>query len=175
MRCYKGSLLAAALVVGLAGGLTAAPALGEQIKYYVWTDENGVIHAEDTPPKDRDYETRVIEVDENVIPAPEPSPGSAGAARSGDDSESGGRSATRSDAGGSSSASDAAIAEEEQRRLGQEGVQTGGAATAPGAKTAPASSGAQGAGAASGAGTAQGAATAPGATFTPPPPPPVGP
>lgn len=60
-----------AIVLLLLGGLAAAPVSGEQLEYYVWTDEYGVIHAEDTPPEDGDYETRIIDLEENVIPSPD--------------------------------------------------------------------------------------------------------
>ncbi len=60
-----------AMALLLLGGLAATPVSGEQLEYYVWTDEHGVIHAEDTPPKNGDYETRTIELEENVIPSPD--------------------------------------------------------------------------------------------------------
>lgn len=44
--------------------------MAEEFKYYVWIDTQGVIHAEQEPPKGRDYEVRVIEnINANVIPA----------------------------------------------------------------------------------------------------------
>lgn len=71
----RNCLVIAALLVG---GLAVKPVAGEQIEYYVWTDENGVIHAEGAPPEDGEYETRVIELDENVIPSPEPAAATEG-------------------------------------------------------------------------------------------------
>lgn len=149
------------------GALTALPAAGEQLKYYVWTDDNGVVHLEDTPPKDRDYETRIIEVDENVVPSPGVA---AGAERSSSGSEDGGRSRSAPAAGDGTASGevDAAVAEEEQRRLDNgSGPASGGAETAPGAEPAASGAAASGSGAASGSVTAPGAPTAPSASLPP--------
>jgi hypothetical protein len=45
-------------------------AAAEEFKYYVWTDERGIVHAEEAPPKGVDYKVRIIEdVNANVVPA----------------------------------------------------------------------------------------------------------
>lgn len=46
-----------------------APVRAEEVRYYVWTDENGMIHAADQPPKNRDYETRTVFVEPGTGPA----------------------------------------------------------------------------------------------------------
>lgn len=153
------------VVVSIVLGGLAGPATGDQVKYYAWTDDNGVRHFEDTPPKDRDYETRVIEVDTNVMPSPGIPAATGGAPGGSPEPEPSSPAATETP--GPPDAVDRAIAEDEQKRL-QEGDGTGGGAeTAPGADTAPSSSGAPSSGAASGASTAGGAATAPGAALPP--------
>lgn len=44
-------------------------AAAEEFKYYVWIDEQGIVHAEEDPPKGVDYEVRVIEdINANVVP-----------------------------------------------------------------------------------------------------------
>lgn len=44
-------------------------AAAEEFKYYVWIDEQGIVHAEEEPPKGVDYEVRVIEdINANVVP-----------------------------------------------------------------------------------------------------------
>jgi hypothetical protein len=58
----------------------------EEFKYYVWIDDQGIVHASQEAPKGRDYEVRIIEdVNANVVPAedftpygePPPPPGEA--------------------------------------------------------------------------------------------------
>jgi hypothetical protein len=49
-------------------GFLASPGWCEEITYYIWVDDEGVTHAEDSPPRDRDYETRTIEVDTTTVP-----------------------------------------------------------------------------------------------------------
>lgn len=45
-------------------------AAAEEFKYYVWMDEQGIVHAQEEPPKGVDYEVRIIEdVNANVVPA----------------------------------------------------------------------------------------------------------
>ena len=45
-------------------------AAAEEFKYYVWIDEQGIVHAEEEAPKGVDYEVRIIEdVNANVVPA----------------------------------------------------------------------------------------------------------
>lgn len=45
-------------------------ASAEEFKYYVWMDEQGIVHAQEEPPKGVDYEVRIIEdVNANVVPA----------------------------------------------------------------------------------------------------------
>lgn len=42
----------------------------EQFKYYVWIDDQGIVHASEEAPKGRDYEVRIIEdINANVVPA----------------------------------------------------------------------------------------------------------
>lgn len=55
-------------LLALAGApLTAA---AEEFKYYVWVDEQGIVHAEEEAPKGVDYQVRIIEdVNANVVPA----------------------------------------------------------------------------------------------------------
>lgn len=151
-------------------GLAAAPARAEQVTYYVWTDDQGLPHFEDTPPANHAYETRTIEVPDSTGTAP---PGASGANTESPSpgTEEGGGNASSSAATQSAPTTDAQrpIADEEQRRLEQEpGFNAGGAATAPSADTASPGSTATGAGPASGSAEAQGAATAPGATIPPP-------
>ena len=67
MRWYRRLAIAAML-----SAFAAVAVHGEQIKYYVWVDENGVTHMEDKPPKDREYETRIIEFGANVAPSSPP-------------------------------------------------------------------------------------------------------
>lgn len=44
-------------------------AAAEEFKYYVWIDEQGIVHAEEAPPKGVDYEVRIIEdINANVVP-----------------------------------------------------------------------------------------------------------
>lgn len=44
-------------------------AAAEEFKYYVWVDEQGVVHAEEEPPKGVDYKVRIIEdINANVVP-----------------------------------------------------------------------------------------------------------
>jgi len=48
----------------------AACAAAEEFKYYVWIDEQGIVHAEEEAPKGRDYQVRIIEdVNANVVPS----------------------------------------------------------------------------------------------------------
>jgi len=151
-------------------GLAAAPVRGEQVTYYMWTDDEGVIHAEDTPPVDHDYETRTIEVPTSTSPAPSGDAGAGGGAPS-PGTEAGGGNAPTAGAPSEGPTTDAqrAVADEEQRRLEQEpGFNSGGAETAPGAETSSPGSTASGAEAATGGAGAQGAATAPGAAIPPP-------
>lgn len=47
-------------------------AAAEEFKYYVWIDEEGIVHAEEEAPKGRDYQVRIIEdINANVVPAEE--------------------------------------------------------------------------------------------------------
>lgn len=58
-----------ALVLSLTG-LSVHAAEAEEFKYYVWIDEEGIVHAEEQAPKGVDYEVRIIEdINANVIPA----------------------------------------------------------------------------------------------------------
>jgi hypothetical protein len=53
-------------------GLKALPvgAAAEEFKYYVWIDQQGIVHAEEEPPKGIDYQVRIIEdINANVVPA----------------------------------------------------------------------------------------------------------
>lgn len=46
------------------------PSAAEEFKYYVWIDDQGIVHASQEAPKGRDYEVRIIEdVNANVVPA----------------------------------------------------------------------------------------------------------
>jgi hypothetical protein len=57
------------LVLILKASMISASA-AEQFKYYVWIDEEGIVHAEDEAPKGRDYQVRIIEdINANVVPA----------------------------------------------------------------------------------------------------------
>jgi len=41
----------------------------EEFKYYVWIDDEGIVHAEEEAPKGRDYQVRIIEdINANVVP-----------------------------------------------------------------------------------------------------------
>lgn len=149
------SLIAGALICGL-----WAPAHGEQIKYYVWTDDQGVTHAEDRPPKDRDYETRVIEVDTSGSSSPPAF--SRGISGGGNTERRSSSSSGRSDDGPSRDDLETTIADEEQQRLDSNtGVTQSGRNAAQGGSTATSGSAAPGAGAAAGGPTAGGAALAP--------------
>lgn len=47
-----------------------AGAAAEEFKYYVWIDDQGIVHAEEEPPKGVDYKVRIIEdINANVVPA----------------------------------------------------------------------------------------------------------
>lgn len=51
-------------------GVLAGSAAAEEFRYYVWTDDQGIIHAEEKAPKGRDYKVRVIEdINANVVPS----------------------------------------------------------------------------------------------------------
>lgn len=44
-------------------------AAAEEFRYYVWIDEQGIVHAEEKPPKGVDYKVRIIEdINANVVP-----------------------------------------------------------------------------------------------------------
>lgn len=44
-------------------------AAAEEFKYYVWMDEEGIVHAQEEAPKGVDYEIRIIEdINANVVP-----------------------------------------------------------------------------------------------------------
>jgi len=48
---------------------SAGPIAAEEFKYYVWVDEQGIVHAAEEAPKGRDYQVRVIEnINANVVP-----------------------------------------------------------------------------------------------------------
>lgn len=66
MRAISYSILAAlALSAALAGRAAA-----EEFKYYVWIDDQGIVHASEEAPKGRDYKVRIIEdINANVVPA----------------------------------------------------------------------------------------------------------
>lgn len=52
--------------------LAGAPLVtaAEEFKYYVWVDDQGIVHAEEEAPKGVDYQVRIIEdVNANVVPA----------------------------------------------------------------------------------------------------------
>lgn len=52
-------------IAASAAGVVAA----EEFKYYVWIDEEGIVHAEEEAPKGRDYQVRIIEdINANVVP-----------------------------------------------------------------------------------------------------------
>lgn len=147
-------------------------AYGEVFTYYVWTDDQGVTHAGDTPPVDHAYETRTIEVETNGGPAAPP----AGAASSQGGSGGGGKGneepagTTTGNTPAPTDSADLPTATEEQQRLEQQpGFNAGGAPTAPGAKAAPSSPAASSSGTATGAPAAAGSATAPGSPIAPPP------
>jgi len=59
------------LVSFLALAASAATcAAAEEFKYFVWIDEQGIVHAEEEAPKGRDYQVRIIEdVNANVVPS----------------------------------------------------------------------------------------------------------
>lgn len=66
MRTVFCQVIAALWLAGTAGGAAAA----EEFRYYVWVDEQGIVHAEEKAPKGRDYQVRIIEdINANVIPA----------------------------------------------------------------------------------------------------------
>ncbi|MDZ7840518.1 MAG: hypothetical protein U5R46_06815 [Gammaproteobacteria bacterium] len=53
----------------LAMNTLPAGAAAEEFKYYVWIDEQGIVHAEEKPPKGVDYKVRIIEdINANVVP-----------------------------------------------------------------------------------------------------------
>lgn len=150
--------------------LLASPAYGETITYYVWRDDNGLLHMEDKPPKDRPYETRTIVVD-TASSSPPPVSGQGGSS-----SREGAGRATGSSSSGQAGEPDpgteTAVADEEQRRL--EEISDPGAAgadTAPGADTADPGAAAPASGAAAAGTPAAGGATAPGAAIPPAVPP----
>lgn len=60
------------VLAALALGTAAIPAqaAAEEFKYYVWVDEEGIVHASEEAPKGRDYKVRIIEdINANVVPA----------------------------------------------------------------------------------------------------------
>lgn len=66
------SMLALALNTAMFSQVAA-----EEFRYYVWTDDEGIVHASEEAPKGRDYKVRIIEdVNANVVPADEFNPGS---------------------------------------------------------------------------------------------------
>lgn len=70
----------------LAGAVASAPlAAADQV--YKWTDENGVTHYSDSPPENRQYETKNFSGDKRVAVEPDPQPitDPAAAATSGQD------------------------------------------------------------------------------------------
>lgn len=51
-------------------GVVSSPVSAEEFRYYVWVDDQGIVHAEENAPKGRDYKVRVIEdINANVVPA----------------------------------------------------------------------------------------------------------
>lgn len=81
MRAFFYQLILAAIV----NTAVLGPAVAEEFKYYVWIDDEGIVHASQEAPKGRDYKVRIIEdVNANVVPAedfhpygePPPPPGS---------------------------------------------------------------------------------------------------
>ncbi len=51
-------------------GIVSSPVAAEEFRYYVWVDDQGIVHAEEKAPKGRDYKVRVIEdINANVVPA----------------------------------------------------------------------------------------------------------
>ena len=66
MRIVLYQLIAAVWLTGVLAG----PAVAEEFRYYVWVDDQGIVHAEEKAPKGRDYKVRVIEdINANVVPA----------------------------------------------------------------------------------------------------------
>jgi len=51
----------------LVAGTAAGPAHGESFEYYVWTDDDNVVHMADQPPAKQHYETRTVDTDHNII------------------------------------------------------------------------------------------------------------
>lgn len=48
----------------------SANAAAEEFKYYIWIDEQGIVHADEEAPKGVDYKVRIIEdINANVVPA----------------------------------------------------------------------------------------------------------
>jgi len=79
------------LLATLALGAAAIPAqaAAEEFRYYVWVDEEGIVHASEEAPKGRDYKVRIIEnINANVVPAEDfrfsnPLPGTAAGTEAG--------------------------------------------------------------------------------------------
>lgn len=65
MRILAQKLLVVLTIAASTAGVVSA----EEFKYYVWIDEQGIVHAEEEAPKGRDYQVRIIEdINANVVP-----------------------------------------------------------------------------------------------------------
>lgn len=65
MRIPAQKLFVVLAIAASATGVVCA----EEFKYYVWIDEEGIVHAEEEAPKGRDYQVRIIEdINANVVP-----------------------------------------------------------------------------------------------------------
>lgn len=58
------------IVVLYLTGAFSVTAAAEEFRYYVWVDDQGIVHADGKAPKGRDYKIRVIQdINANVVPA----------------------------------------------------------------------------------------------------------
>jgi len=92
----SGTSLAWLAGILLLAGAAAAPVHGDTFEYYVWKDDDNVVHMEDRPPEGRDYETRVVDTDKNVMAGTEIRPRDESFESSGSDSFSARRAPTAS-------------------------------------------------------------------------------
>lgn len=135
-----------------------ASVYSEEVKVYTWTDDQGVVHFGDRPPKDIDYETRAIDDDANLTSAPDISR-TGGSSNGQSNNERSSSSTSGTDADQDTNDIEAAASAEEQDNLdGNPDIAVSGE-TASGSSTA--TTGATG----STAGTATGGATATGASL----------
>lgn len=70
MRTVVPHILAAPVAALTLSVVAASSAAAEEFKYYVWIDDQGIVHAEEEAPEGVDYEVRIIEdINANVVPA----------------------------------------------------------------------------------------------------------